>query len=317
MPTNGGTYAIRNWALEHAHGELITFHDSDDWMHPERIATQASNLADNPELVYNTSRSARVSETLHFSHTRNLGAQICEPSLMVRRERARALAGGFDAVRKGADAEYRLRLERLTGHETVICGQAPLTLQLVTADSLSSTDIVRHWFAPARRVYRSCFEQWHHSGADLLLDASGTRAFYAPALVRGHEEGPTPDVVVVGNWLEQGTWNMDGPVAARIVADLVADGCRVAITHEAALIPLARMRASLSVSTATLLNEGAITYVDVEQLRRAPVAVLVAPTGSAAANDSALATHTVTYHSGSRARASAVSDRVSALLARR
>ena len=32
--TNGGTYRIRNRALDEATGELITFQDSDDWMHP-------------------------------------------------------------------------------------------------------------------------------------------------------------------------------------------------------------------------------------------------------------------------------------------
>ena len=42
MPSNGGTYRIRNEGIRRSRGEFITFQDSDDWAHPERIARQVA-----------------------------------------------------------------------------------------------------------------------------------------------------------------------------------------------------------------------------------------------------------------------------------
>src|SRR5690606_37950815 len=44
QPSNQGTYAARNAALQVAKGEFVTFQDSDDWSHPRRIERQVAHL---------------------------------------------------------------------------------------------------------------------------------------------------------------------------------------------------------------------------------------------------------------------------------
>jgi hypothetical protein len=269
MPHNGGTYRIRNHALTVATGDFITFHDSDDWMHPQRLETQAVHLIAHRHAIANASRSARVTETLQFSHTRNLGAQICEPSLMLRRERAVELVGYFDTLRKGADAEYRLRLEAATGAATPVVGAAPLTLQLIVEGSLSNTDIVRHWFHADRRIHRSCFDQWHLACAArgetprLADDVPRTRhPVYAPPGMLGTKPRTHYDVVVATNWLEDGTWGLTDPALEQLIEKLLTSGHTVAITHVPDLAPLFSMRLALSGSISRMLNETALEYVN-------------------------------------------------------
>ncbi|NGO91221.1 MAG: glycosyltransferase, partial [Halomonas sp.] len=47
-PQNGGAYAARNYGLTFATGDLFTTHDSDDWSHPQKIATQVAYLEKYP-----------------------------------------------------------------------------------------------------------------------------------------------------------------------------------------------------------------------------------------------------------------------------
>ncbi|HEX6325487.1 MAG TPA: FkbM family methyltransferase, partial [Jiangellaceae bacterium] len=48
---NVGTYAAKNRAMQAAAGEYITFHDADDWAHPQRIARHLDAMESNPELM--------------------------------------------------------------------------------------------------------------------------------------------------------------------------------------------------------------------------------------------------------------------------
>lgn len=110
---NGGTYRIRNRALDEATGELITFHDSDDWLHPQRIEKQVKWLVKSGK-VGNISMSTRLTDNLEAAQSiRRLRIGLCEPSLLFWKERALEKVGYFDTVRKGGDSEYRRRLSEL------------------------------------------------------------------------------------------------------------------------------------------------------------------------------------------------------------
>ena len=51
MSENSGTYAGKNYGLKHAKGEFITFMDSDDWQHPQKIEKIVGRLDKNPNAV--------------------------------------------------------------------------------------------------------------------------------------------------------------------------------------------------------------------------------------------------------------------------
>src|SRR5688572_25469083 len=44
LPRNAGTYVAKHVGLQHALGEFVTCHDSDDWSHPCRIERQLAPL---------------------------------------------------------------------------------------------------------------------------------------------------------------------------------------------------------------------------------------------------------------------------------
>ena len=47
MDVNGGTYVAKNQGMAMAKGEYISFHDSDDWLHPRKIASSISVLKED------------------------------------------------------------------------------------------------------------------------------------------------------------------------------------------------------------------------------------------------------------------------------
>ena len=51
MSENSGTYAGKNHGLKHAKGEFITFMDSDDWQHPQKIEKIIARLDKDPHSV--------------------------------------------------------------------------------------------------------------------------------------------------------------------------------------------------------------------------------------------------------------------------
>ena len=81
MPANGGTYRIRNEGIRRSRGEFITFQDSDDWAHPERIARQIAPLLEQPGLMATHCRCVRVFPNLS---TLNVGMN---PSAAARHPR--------------------------------------------------------------------------------------------------------------------------------------------------------------------------------------------------------------------------------------
>lgn len=267
MPVNGGTYRIRNFALDAAAGELITFHDSDDWMHPQRVELQARHLQANPGLLANTSRSVRVTEHLELSHGRSLEPKVCEPSLMLRRKAVVERVGYFDSIRKGGDAEFRRRLEHATRTPTAVIVSAPLTLQLITRESLSGSEIRRMWMHLDRRVHRSSYELWHRRErrGGLLLPRDVTdeqRPFCAPRRLTGGAPPPAWDVVYATDWLASQSWSRAQRGRRDLTRALAATGARTAIAHLEDAWSDSEMRISLSPTRMKVLNSRDVGYLN-------------------------------------------------------
>lgn len=204
---NGGTYRIRNRALDEATGEYITFHDSDDWMHPERISRQLERLIKSKHPA-NVSMSMRCSEQLEFAEaSRRFRIGLCEPSLLFRRQEVVRKIGYFDAVRKGADSEYRQRLQRAFAIQLeVIEPFRVLTLQRGDNGGLTAGDLGYRWITDFRLAYKDSFQNWHRGKNRLYVESSEQRCFFAPRQMRFTNSVATAsrefDLVVAANFCD-------------------------------------------------------------------------------------------------------------------
>jgi glycosyltransferase involved in cell wall biosynthesis len=288
---NGGTYRIRNRALDEARGELITFNDSDDWMHPQRLEWQALPLIrsnpsggqnPNPAKIGNISMSTRLTDNLEaIESARRMRIGLSEPSLLFWRRAAVRKIGYFDSVRKGADSEYRQRLQRAFRQQLdVIAPFRCLTLQRADNGGLTQGDLGFRWIIDYRLTYKDVFQAWHKTGERLYLPKDGKREFFAPRQMRFTGQLATKqrevDLVIGGNFNDKRNVTALLP---EIEAALAASKT-VAIWQLSAAYPTALTR-TLRPAIIELLNSGKLTTcypadeLEVQELRlRAPSAFM-------------------------------------------
>jgi len=185
QPVNGGTYKIRNRAMDEATGELITFQDSDDWMHPQRIELQVANLIYHPDAVGNISLSTRLTDRLEAVESgRRLRIGICEPSLMFWRVKVRDKIGYFDHVRKSGDSEFRKRMNKAFDVDCpVVHPFQILTIQRADNGGLTQGDLGFRWITEFRTHYRDSYLYWHSKlgkASNWNVPRDGGNQFYAP-----------------------------------------------------------------------------------------------------------------------------------------
>lgn len=205
MPSNGGTYQVRNFALAHARGELVTFQDSDDWSHPERLARQVAVLTEHPEVIASLSSWVRMTPELVLNRVGYAATRVNASSMMFRREPVIERLGGFDTVRKDADSEFRERLESTYGEDAIVALPDVLAVAQLTADSLSRDDFSYGWRASTRDFYGYSYDFWHDQieagTASPMLDPAGPRIFPAPASFLKRSPDPvTCDIAYIADW---------------------------------------------------------------------------------------------------------------------
>jgi len=166
MKSNGGTYIAKNEGLSKAKGKYVTFHDSDDWLHPSKIEMQVNLLEQNNNLVACSTKYLRVDEnsTVIF-HSKGATRHACI-SLMIRKDMVLPKIGYFDAVRVSADAEYEQRIKAIFGTESTEEIPIPLLIANVSSESLSQGGkFALEWngITGSRLKYRSLFENWHQT----------------------------------------------------------------------------------------------------------------------------------------------------------
>ncbi|GAB2467308.1 hypothetical protein GCM10027063_04790 [Promicromonospora xylanilytica] len=264
QPQNRGTYAARNRAVREARGQFITFQDSDDWSHPERIARQVRPLLESRAVHSTMSRSIRCTEELGFQHlamptSRKNASSLMFPRAVIER------FGGFDPVRKSADTEFLERLEAaLPGEQLILDDQ--LAFVRLTSGSLSRGDFRTRWVHPSRREYAESFKAWHEQvragAAPYVSPDPARRSFAAPRRFVQNTgvpvEAPDLDVVLAGDFRA----DSDGAVSLYDeLTALVEQGLRVGITDlELAGRPESFPQA-LSPEFRRLIDEGVVTHV--------------------------------------------------------
>jgi hypothetical protein len=209
MRENGGTYRIRNFAIARAAGDFITFQDSDDWSHPERIERQLRPLLDDQDLVATMSRSVRVFSDLSASKMGYAPLRRNVSSLFLRKDRVMSDLGGFDETRKSADSEFLERMELHYDAAQIRTLDEALALVQLTTGSLSRADFQFGWRDGNRVAYRQAFEYWHQQIArgeeGVRLEPGSSRRFPAPPALLGTSTGALGecDVLVVNDWRDE------------------------------------------------------------------------------------------------------------------
>lgn len=161
MPTNGGAYLARNQALSRATGKFVTFQDSDDWSHPDRIGSQVALLRDATDRPACHTLAVRAHDDLSHQWLGYPTVRVHASSLLVRAGVVDRL-GPFLPVRKGADSEYTERIAAEVG--PVPTTSSPLAVYRLRAGSLSRSDFTLQWAAPDRLAFRGAYRAWLRAG---------------------------------------------------------------------------------------------------------------------------------------------------------
>jgi len=187
-PRNAGPYAARTTALAHARGEFVTFHDSDDWAHPQRIERQATPMIRHRGLIATVSNWVRMTDDGVFYVRKSWPLIHHNPaSVMFRREAVLGRMGGFDLVRAGADSEFYERLKLVFGRTAVRRVSGLLAVgshrpgSLMNDPTIGFTD---HIPSPSRLGYWEAWRRWHvetlRSGRKPFMPHEEARPFPAP-----------------------------------------------------------------------------------------------------------------------------------------
>lgn len=258
---NGGTYRIRNRALDEATGDLITFNDSDDWMHPQRLEKQVAKLV-RSNRIGNISMSTRLTDNLEGAESiRRLRIGLCEPSLLFWKDKAKAKIGYFDSVRKGGDSEYRRRLERAFGQDLdVVDPYRCLTIQRADNGGLTQGDLGFRWIVDFRLNYRDSFNYFQSKNKDLFIPNSEERRFYAPGPMRYSRSQQTEaiefDLVIGAN----GHDPQNSTRLIELTKQATAEGKRVGFWQVSSMYPIENPR-TLRSGVLELLNSNQLQSV--------------------------------------------------------
>lgn len=117
LKKNHGTYIAKNIGISYATGELITFHDADDWAHPQRIEEHVKAYMKNKKVKYSISKLVRLTEDGYFYAKEVYPLdRLSMVSLMIDRKLIDEV-GYFRVHRLGSDSEYFERLKNFTKHK--------------------------------------------------------------------------------------------------------------------------------------------------------------------------------------------------------
>ena len=225
MPENGGTYKIRNRAIAECRGEFVTFQDSDDWAHPERIARQVTPLIDAPSLVASHSRSLRVHDDLTTLKVGYNSFRRAAASLMFRKDVVIEALGAFDETRKAADTEFGDRIDTVFGAEANVNLPDVLVLTQLTEGSLSREEFAFGWHHPVRVAYNQAARHWHREIAagreQPVLEPGGPRRFPAPSRFLTGKDAPPVDCDVM--WMSDWRGDLGRYVGSSTVVEAISD----------------------------------------------------------------------------------------------
>ncbi|MDH4385677.1 MAG: glycosyltransferase family A protein [Caulobacter sp.] len=195
QPANGGTYRAKNRAILETPSDYFTFHDSDDWMHPQHIAEHVALMEAEPQIACSTSLWYRMDDEGH-AIVRRAGHILHEnPASTFVRARVIEEVGYFDSVRAGADSEFLWRIRRQYGAQGTAEIPKPLSVGLHHAQSITQSGVAafdEHRFSAVRLEYWESWVGWHRQAS-----VSGVRNLFV-AFPQDQRPFPAPDGLING-----------------------------------------------------------------------------------------------------------------------
>jgi len=114
---NYGAYIAKNIGMIYAKGDFITFHDADDWAHPQRIEEHVKAHTRNKKVKFSISKLVRLTEDGYFYAKEVYPLdRLSMVSLMIDKSLLGEI-GYFRVHRLGSDSEYFERLKRFTKYK--------------------------------------------------------------------------------------------------------------------------------------------------------------------------------------------------------
>lgn len=279
---NRGAYCARNFAYELARGEFVTVADKDDWHHPRKIELHVRDLLNEPDKVANMSSWARVDQNVSFL-VRYAPIKMVHPSLpslFFRRKPVKDALGYWDGVRKGADGEYKLRIQKVFGVDIKPMNRIPLALSLMGRENLTSRDFGLGYEHPDRSFYKQTYGHWHRRIPELtepyLQKDPDFRAFPAPLAFMPQRSGGSPrfDVVFA---LDLSTNTADSELARAEMQKALQRGVRIGVLHLPDLMLLSRKERPPVDWLNDLILDGMVTRTSFTDSADAEVIVLFTP----------------------------------------
>ncbi|HCH27813.1 MULTISPECIES: glycosyltransferase family 2 protein [Psychrobacter] len=141
LKENRGTYHARNIGIQHSSSEFVTFQDSDDWSHPERVARQLSQLNKNPHTIANFSNFFRIDEETGLPSCRQNYplVRLNISSMMIRKETLVELGGFDDERRIESDKALLNTIVSRYGSLSIEYIKNPLAIGLLRCNSLTTS----------------------------------------------------------------------------------------------------------------------------------------------------------------------------------
>lgn len=157
LECNAGTYNARNMGISHAAGEYVTFQDSDDWSHPQRVEIQMNFLPKDSAVCANYSSFFRINVDSGLPDVRQLYplVRLNLSSLLIKKEDILQLDGFDDSQRVESDRKLFEIIKRHNGSKVKILPH-PLAVGALRRDSLTTSKSYgfnKYGYSPARVYY--------------------------------------------------------------------------------------------------------------------------------------------------------------------
>lgn len=191
--SNIGTYKSKNKAIDKnlLKTDYFTFHDSDDWMHPQRINLHLEKHINDKNIKSSSSKWIRFRDNDAIS-TANHGSQILHqnPCSLFFHKNIINDIGFFDGIRAGADSEYIARIINYYGNDSHININLPLSLGLKNNTSLTTSGASKYINGASlvRDKYKESWSAFHKKSIldnklkDLKIEINQVhRKFEAPS----------------------------------------------------------------------------------------------------------------------------------------
>lgn len=175
-----GTYYNKNLAMLEATSDYITFQDSDDISHVDRIMTQYLAMRNNSQLVLTMVNYVRIQiPSCVLVLNRGAVERPAYPSFMFNRTAITQRIGFFDSVKMSADDEMYVRIRRVFGKGAALV--IPVPYYIATLHPGSATNGIPQtkldlkqsnltaFLGAARTKYVQNYEAWHKSAKSLYI----------------------------------------------------------------------------------------------------------------------------------------------------